>query len=103
MPPEPQTPQPTSDDDVSKIRQALTGAILTNAKDIIDAAIKKAKEGHYSITRLLFGIAGLYPAPRSASDASDHSLADLLCKELGLPAPGNNDALQTPLPTPRIA
>jgi hypothetical protein len=85
----------SQDEKISQVRQDLTKKILTNADAIIEAAIKKAKDGHYSITRLLFGIAGLYPAPRGASDANDHSLADLLCKELGLPEPEHNETQPT--------
>jgi hypothetical protein len=92
--------QPSQDDKVSEVREALTQKILMNANDIIDAAIEQAKKGHYSITRLLFGIAGLYPAPRGASDATDRSLADLLCKELGLPEPDNDEAQPAPPPDP---
>jgi len=90
----------SQDEQISQVRQALTKKILTHADEIIDAAIDEAKNGHYSITRLLFGIAGLYPAPRGASDASDHSLADLLCKELGLPEPDNTPSPPTSPPDP---
>lgn len=51
----------------------------------MEGALKKAKEGHYSITKLLFALAGIYPVPPTASEALDRSLADFFRKELGLP------------------
>lgn len=91
--------QTTSQDEaIAHLRRTLTEKILMNADDIIEAAIAQAKQGHYSITRLLFAIAGLYPAPRSLSDTTDHSLADFLCKQLGLPelASENNSPQAAP-------
>lgn len=83
--------------EVTDIRQDLAKLVLDNATDILKGAIEKAKQGHYSITKLLFSLAGIYPAPAASDAAADHSLADFFCKELGLspPDPESNDQPQT--------
>jgi len=61
--------------------------VLSSATEIVQAAIKKANEGHYCLTKLLFSLAGIYPAPVKADLESDESLAEFFCKQLGVHLP----------------
>jgi hypothetical protein len=79
--------KPLSDDEILRIRETLAKSIVSNAKEILEGALKRAKEGHYCLTKLLFALAGIYPVPPTANEALDRSLADFFCKELGLPDP----------------
>jgi hypothetical protein len=88
---------PLSEEDILKLRETLRKMVLTNAKEILEGAIEKAKQGHYCLTKLLLALAGIYPTPPTASEALDRSLADFFCKELGLPGPAQeNDAASAP-------
>jgi hypothetical protein len=73
------------DEKIGALRQQLADLVHANAPAILQGAIEKAKQGHYSLTKLLLALAGIYPAPASVAESADHSLADFLCKELGLP------------------
>ncbi len=99
------TSHPTEPIEVAGLRQALAKLVLANATEIVNGAIAKAKQGHYSVTKLLFALAGIYPAPGGADSAADHSLADFFCKELGLPEPsaprgGRNESKDESHPGP---
>jgi hypothetical protein len=83
-----------SEDEILKLRESLSNMVLTNAKEILEGAIEKAKQGHYCLTKLLLALAGIYPTPPTASETLDRSLADFFCKELGLPGSAQeNDAV----------
>jgi hypothetical protein len=74
------------------MRRELAAVVGANAGAIIKAAIKKAKGGHFQSMKFLFAIAGIHPAQTSEEQAGDLSLAQLLCRELGLPEEGTAPA-----------
>ena len=82
---------PEPDKSPEAIRQQMTKLVLHNAEAIVQAAIEKAKAGHYSLTRLLFSLAGLYPAPGSSDARTDNSLAEFFLKQLGIAPPQSED------------
>jgi hypothetical protein len=70
------------------MRQEIRQRVLKETIEIVDAAITKAKQGHYQFMKYLFELAGLYPQVNEESGGSDLSLAHVLCDRLGLaPAP----------------
>jgi hypothetical protein len=80
--------------DIDALRQQLAARILANINAILDGAIEKAKQGHYSLTKLLFAVAGIYPATVAAETTNQHSLAEFLCKQLNLPLPAGHSAVR---------
>jgi hypothetical protein len=67
------------------IRQRIRERVLSEIINIVDAAIEKAKGGHYQFMKYLLELAGLYPPAKEESGGNDCSLARALCDRLGLP------------------
>lgn len=73
--------------DVAGIRQSITRMVGLAAGDMVKAAIEEAKKGHATALKYLFEMVGLYPATLETEQAEkrEMSLAELFCRELGLP------------------
>src|SRR5581483_403632 len=83
----PREPKPAPPANADEFRQQMTKMVLTDARAIIEAAIEKAKTGHYCLTKLLFQLAGLYPLPVKEDGTPDSSLAQIFLHELGIDLP----------------
>lgn len=73
--------------DIARIRQALTRMVAHQAGEMVKAAIDDAKKGHSPSIKYLFEMIGLYPAlaETEQEEKREMSLAELFCRELGLP------------------
>jgi hypothetical protein len=90
IPPSEPQPKPAPDpvpDDPDQLREQMAKLVRDQASDNVKAAIEKAKTGHYCLTKLLFSLAGLYPAPAKQDGSPDNSLAEIFLRELGVPLP----------------
>ncbi len=86
----PPAPEPKTDPapiDPDQLREQMAQLVRTEAAKIVQGAIEKAKNGHYCLTKLLFSLAGLYPAPVKQDGTPDNSLAEIFFRELGIPLP----------------
>ena len=92
--------QSCADIDCAEVRVQIRQRVLADMQDIIDAAIRKAKEGHFQVLKYLFEVAGLYPQGNDESAKEDLSLARALCDRLGLPPlPEQTAPVQTTEPS----
>jgi hypothetical protein len=73
--------------DIAGIRHAITRMVAHQAGEMVKAAIDDAKKGHSPAIKYLFEMIGLYPATAETEQAEkrEMSLAELFCRELGLP------------------
>jgi hypothetical protein len=73
--------------DIASIRRAITRLVAHQASDMVKAVIEEAKKGHSQSLKYLFEMIGLYPATveTEQSEKREMSLAEYLCRELGLP------------------
>ena len=61
--------------------------VAHQAGEMVEAVIEDAKKGHSVPLKYLFEMIGLYPATLESeqSEKREMSLAELFCRELGLP------------------
>jgi hypothetical protein len=73
--------------DIARVRQAMTRLVTHQAGNMVRAVIEDAKKGHSVALKYLFEMIGLYPATLESeqSEKREMSLAELFCRELGLP------------------
>jgi hypothetical protein len=73
--------------DIARVRQAMTRLVTHQAGEMVKAVIDDAKKGHSAALKYLFEMIGLYPATLESeqSEKREMSLAELFCRELGLP------------------
>jgi DNA replication protein DnaD len=73
--------------DIAGVRQAMTRLVALEADEMVQAVIDEAKKGHSVALKYLFEMIGLYPATLESeqSEKREMSLAELFCRELGLP------------------
>jgi hypothetical protein len=73
--------------DIAAVRHMITRMVTLQAGDMVKAVIEEAKKGHSPSLKYLFEMIGLYPATLETQQAEkrEMSLAELFCRELGLP------------------
>jgi len=76
------TPEPAG---LDATRRELARIIGAAAAEIVNAAIAKAKAGQFQAMKYLFELAGIHPVHVEEGEAGDLSLAQVLCRKLGLP------------------
>lgn len=82
-----QTAHTAKNVDVTAIRRTIIRLVALAASDMVKAAIEEAKKGHSPALKYLFEMAGFFPATLETEQAEkrEMSLAELFCRELGLP------------------
>lgn len=101
--PAPPEPIQGCDADACQVRREIREQVLRDAAEMVAAAVKKAKRGHYLIMRYLFQLAGLYPQVAEERGNTDSSLAHTLCERLGLPASEAISEADTEAPHPPVS
>jgi hypothetical protein len=73
--------------DIAGVRKAMTRLVAHQAANMVKAVIEEAKKGQSTALKYLFEMIGLYPATLESeqSEKREMSLAELFCRELGLP------------------
>jgi hypothetical protein len=71
--------------DLAAIRQQITDLVRDQAVPMVKITISEVDKGHYSATKYLFEMIGLYPAASQEETQGEDSLARTLLRRLGLP------------------
>ena len=71
--------------DLAAIRQQITDLVRDQAVPMVKITISEVDKGHYSATKYLFEMIGLYPAATQEETEDEDSLARTLFRRLGLP------------------
>jgi hypothetical protein len=70
--------------DIAQVRDQIRQAVGSQAIDMVNAAVKGVKSGHYLAMKYLFEIVGIYPASASAGSTEEDSLGKILLRNLGI-------------------
>ena len=70
--------------DMEKVRGEISQLVGSSALKMVQSTIEHVHDGKYAAMKLLFQIAGLYPAPKKQEDDSEDTMSKLLFDRLGL-------------------
>lgn len=71
--------------DLAVIREQIMSLVCHQALGMVEATIREAEKGHFTATKYLLEMIGLYPATDQEEAPGENALAKTLLRRLGLP------------------